>query len=494
MGVTNMKGADFAVVKAWIGSFEVHSTEDHTLGLEVVRDSKGVVLSAVLNLYDDTALYIESLIYGGARKVRFQYGWDGKLGPTYQGDIIKHKVTFRGNSGATVRIEISSSVIVEDTNPRLSANYHDMKIHEIAADVAQKEGWEVVYITECDHVPDPDKQESCMPFWRENETGKQFIKKLLLHAVKSGHKTVVARWGWNPQSNKIKFLMKALDEKISILDTYTVGGDDERIIAWEPSINEAVISLMGSSDIKTEAIDHVTNEYFKNEVKGDKPLAFQVTRVLPSSSSNAGEVKKFLEYIWKRAQELYCTANLVITGTPRWEPTDHIEVIAYTKQGVVHHSSGVYTIDKGRDVIDATGFKTYLELTRIHSKDEMDKIQNPFTEQKGRTDSGTEKIVDHDTVPKDSAVSPGSGGGGSSGSSRAANGRPVTVKDVTFPVQTPVRGDLVRVTRSVGGVDVVSDGVFIDSNYVRVNDEEGSRVVRMEDFVQDCPVQYRRSV
>lgn len=493
MGKANMRASDFATVRLSLGKFQVHSTADHIIGMQLIRKCDGVIFMAVATLYDDLAQKVETLLQAGVRDCRFQYGWDNRPSPEYSGIVLNARSEFRGNSGVVLRVEITAVSVIQLNNPKTedlqakNKTYENMSIADICKDVAEVEGWEVGTIAPTRMVPDPNRENQHRSFQRENETGYDFIKKKVApYAVdqESKRKQMLRpEWGYDPKKQKVRFNLRPLGQIVGkSYDEFIVGGDDERVISWTPVMDYGIPNLVGAEELETQALDKVSNEKWKVRVYGEAANGTSVkcSRVFPASSDGKDAVSKLLIATWRKANSFWAKATLVITGDPQWRPLDMIEVKAYTKQGALHYSSGTYLIDDGEDNISAQGFITTLKLTKI----------NPDSKDAEVKDSGastTPVKVGTDTSPKSASVDP-------SDTAQQVTESTKGFEDYTFPVSTPQRGDLVVITKDVNGVPVKNIAYYVDSRYVKALTDEGSQYLTMDRFVQDSTVEYRRRV
>lgn len=488
MGEVNMNGADTAIVQAWIGGMQLHTEEQHIVGLQVNRKAEGVIFSSVLTVYDDTAKDLEIRLRAVSR-VQFRYGWESRPSKKYEGEIANFRKEFRGNSGVTIRIEITSAKVMEATNPpNQNKVFENMTASQIANAVADQEGWIVLKVDPAIQViPDQNKENQNRTFVWENETGMQFIRnKLQPWCNIPGRGQCRAVWGWDADKGKITFVLAGIDDPQTAdrTHTYEVGGDDERVITWTPEFNWGVRQLIGSSKLVGEGIDKTSQERWKVVMKGTDSYDFENERILPISADDPIAFKQQATALWKQAFAEWGKATLTIVGTPHWNPNDFVVVVAYNKHGGIDPSSGTYRVDSGEDVITNGGFITTMHMTIVANYKGEKVSQDPrvIEEILPKTAGGTE-IVQGTTVTPTGGSPSSSGAGGT-----PRSGRPLS--DYSFEVKSPREGDVVLASRG----DKVFEGEFINNKFIRVFEKGYPEVVTMKEFSKDATLSYRRNV
>lgn len=414
----------YAFITLNIGEFNMTlNPPNHVQGFSYTRTPMNAANKFKFTLFDDTAILLEYQLIKGYEDVKFQYGYvNGVISPLYQGKITQYDVDFTP-AGATLSIEGMSSSITSFAKP-ITKTYKNMRIDEIVTDIANEQGWIIGTIKECQPVNDGENANK--EFTCNGQVAQVFITNELIPYAKSsdsGDSNYVLNFVDSADGTIVNFYPimqtgKLFGETTAEYQFKWGSGDrNSKVIDFNPDYSGALRLYSGGATVEAKTIDKVANEMFSityNEktdehrtTLDDKSLYdYQGAKtVIGGSSYSMDEMKNIAAYLWTKQASFPVKADMTILGDPNIQVFDMISVVMLNKDGLPHHSSGIYIVKEVEDEISGGSFTTRLQLFRnaMHI---------------GISDSGGINITMDSTWPSDSVGGP-TGVHGSSGVSNS---------------------------------------------------------------------------
>lgn len=375
----------YAFVELTIGEFNMTLIPpNHLVQFTYTRKPLNASNKFVISLFDETALMVEYQILQGYTEVKFQYGYvNGDMSPVYSGMITEYDIDFTA-VGAVLNIEGLSSSISSFSNP-VTKTYTGMKIHEIVADVANEEGWIIGNIVECQSVSDGENEDKT--FTRNNQVAQVFITNELIPYAKSaenGDSNYVLNFEDTSDGPKVNFypIIQAGTSSSSggTAASYEFqwgsGDRNSRVISFNPDYSGTLSLMSGGATVEAATVDKIANEMFSVKYDNTNDSArttlgskstydySKAVRRIGGSSYSMDEMSNIAAYMWYSHSTYPVTADLVIQGDPNLNAFDLISVIMLNKDGLPHHSSGVYLVKEITDDISGGNFTSSMSLFR----------------------------------------------------------------------------------------------------------------------------------
>lgn len=375
----------YAFVEITIGEFNMTLIPpEHLVQFTYTRKPLNAANKFIISLYDETAMMIEYQLLKGYKEIKFQYGYvNGVVSPVYSGMVTEYDVDFT-SAGALINIEGLSSSISSFSKP-VTKTYTDMKIHEIVKDIAQEEGWIEGNIVECQSLSDGDNKDKT--FTRNNQAAQIFITNELIpyaKSAKNGDSNYVLNFEDTADGTKVNFYPiiqagKGIGSSNSTTDyefQWGSGDRNSKVISFNPDYSGTLSLMSGGATVEAETVDKIANEMFAvkydNNSDSDRTtLGSKATynyseakRKIGGSSYTMDEMTNIAAYMWYSHATYPVTAELVVLGDPNLKAFDIISVVMLNKDGLPHHSSGIYLIKEIEDDISAGSFTSKMTLFR----------------------------------------------------------------------------------------------------------------------------------
>lgn len=376
----------YAFVELTIGEFNMTLIPpEHLVQFTYTRKPLNAANKFIISLYDETAMMVEYQLLKGYKEVKFQYGYvNGVVSPVYSGMVTEYDVDFT-SAGAILNIEGLSSSISSFSKPT-TKTYTGMKIHEIVREIAKEEGWIEGNIVECQSVSDGDNKDKT--FTRNNQAAQVFITNELIpyaKSAKNGDSNYVLNFEDNANGTKVNFYPiiqagKSTSSNDSAITDYEfqwgAGERDSKVISFNPDYSGTLSLMSGGATVEAETVDKIANEMFS--VKYDNTtdsnrttLGSKATydysaakRKIGGSSYTMDEMTNIAAYMWYTHATYPVTAELVVLGDPNLNAFDMVSIVMLNKDGLPHHSSGVYLIKEIEDDIAGGSFTSKMSLFR----------------------------------------------------------------------------------------------------------------------------------
>lgn len=381
------------------------------------RSDVGASNKIILTLHDMSAMLLEYEIAKGNRQLEFSYGYVGGIcSATYVGQITEYDVDFQA-SGAVLNVEGISSGLSGISDPK-SVTYSDMSIDEIVKKIAKEEGWIVksdsieptapVYETDdttlyssggsssnsgngsdSNPIASKGKSNKLKTFYRSNMSAPQFINQILTEyavskatgqggyrlwfddAVNGGVEGSTVYFKPDQYSN-IASSLADIDQKYK----FEWGtGIRSTVKSFNPNFSGILTAVSGGGEVSASLLDKLKNElisynYDKSTDKnrpttGDRDIDRSIGKtVIGASSYELSQIKNIAATTWYNNAGQSYPAELVVVGDPTLEPQQSCSIVVLNRDGLPHHSSGVYLIQTVVDDITGGTYESQLSLIR----------------------------------------------------------------------------------------------------------------------------------
>lgn len=373
----------YAFVELTIGKFNMTLLPpEHLAQFTYTRKPLNASNKFIISLFDETAMLVEYQLLKGYKKVKFRYGYVGGVtSPVYSGMVTEYDVDFTP-AGALLNIEGLSSSISSFSNPA-TKTYKGMKIHEIVKAIAKEEKWIEGKIVPCQSVSDGDNKDKT--FTRNNQAAQVFITNELIpyaKSAKSGDSNYVLSFEDTADGTKVNFypIIQAGNNTKKATTNYEFqwgsGDRNSRLISFNPDYSGTLSLMAGGGTVEADTVSKIANEMFSvkydNNTDSDRTtLAKKSTydykaakRKIGGSSYSMEEMQNIAAYMWASHATFPVTAELVVLGDPTLNAFDMVSVVMLNKDGLPHHSSGVYLIKEIEDDIAGGSFQSKMSLFR----------------------------------------------------------------------------------------------------------------------------------
>lgn len=371
----------FAFVELSIGEMSMtRLPPEHLLQFTYTRKPMNAANKFIISLFDETALMVEYWLIRGYQDVKFQYGYvGGQVSPVYSGTITEYDVDF-SPAGAVLNVEGLSSAISAFSKP-VTKTYKDMKIHEIVKDIAKDEGWIEGNIVECSSVADGDNPDKV--FTRNNQAAPIFITNELIPYAKSsetGDSNFILNFEDSAEGTKINFYpaIQANKNSDSVEHLYEFqwgsGDRNSQVISFNPDYSGTLRLMSGGAVVEADTIDKIANEMFSITYDSDtdanrtvldskSPYDYSgAKKIIGGSSYTKDEMRNIAAYLWYTNSTYPVNAELTIMGDSGINAFDTVSVVMLNKDGLPHHSSGVYLVKEIEDDIAGGSYITKMSL------------------------------------------------------------------------------------------------------------------------------------
>ena len=373
----------YAFVELTIGNFNMTLLPpEHLVQFTYTRKPLNAANKFIISLFDETALLVEYELLQGYKDIKFQYGYvGGQRSPVYAGTVTEYDVDF-SPAGAALNLEGLSSAISAFSKP-VTKTYTGMKIHEIIKDIADEEGWIQGNIVECSSVADGDNPDKT--FTRNNQPAQVFITNELIPLAKSsetGDSNFVLNFEDTEEGPRVNFYPaiqanKNADSKENSYEFQWGSGDREsKVISFNPDYSGTLRLMSGGAVVEADTIDKIANEMFSITYNSDtdanrtvldskSPYDYSgAKKIIGGSSYTKDEMRSIAAYLWYTNSTYPVTAELTVMGDPKINAFDTVSVVMLNKDGLPHHSSGVYLVKEIEDDIAGGSFTTKMSLFR----------------------------------------------------------------------------------------------------------------------------------
>lgn len=375
----------YAAVLFSVGDYDLTPIPGHHLlsfSYERNTDSStGTANKFMITLYDETAIELEYRLAQGLEDCKFQYGYqNGIMSKVYSGQVTAYDIDFT-DSGVMLTVEGVSKGLSNFGEP-VNKAYKDMLISDIVEDIAKEEGWEIGNIEKTAPVKNG---ETLKEYTRSNMDSATFINQVLVPEAKSAES--------NESGYTLYFVDKADATYVyfctntwkkenedehgeTVVYEYEIGTkSDTEVISFKPEFSGLLTAVLGGEEVEANTIDALKNEMFSVNVNKDTEAFRNVLgnktidettykTVIGSSSSSYDEIKNIAANMWYSQAGQSYKASLDVVGNPIIEPQKYCSILVTTKNGVPHHSSGVYLIISITDEIIGGIFTSKLSLIR----------------------------------------------------------------------------------------------------------------------------------
>lgn len=375
----------FAFVKLNVGEFNMTQVPpEHLVQFTYTRKPLNSANKFIISLFDETAMLVEYQLLKGYKEIKFQYGYvNGVVSPVYSGMVTEYDVDFT-SAGAVLNIEGLSSSI-SSFSKAVTKTYSGMRIHEIVKAIAKEEGWIEGNIVACQPVSDGDNKNKT--FTRNNQAAQIFITNELIpyaKSAKNGDSNYVLNFEDTAEGTKVNFYPiiqagKQDDPSAAITDYEFQWGSGERnskVISFNPDYSGTLSLMSGGATVEADTVDKIANEMFsikydnntdsnRTTLGSKAPYDYAgAVRKIGGSSYTMDEMKNIAAYMWYSHSTYPVTAELVVLGDPNLNAFDMVSIVMLNKDGLPHHSSGVYLIKEIEDDISAGLFQSKMTLFR----------------------------------------------------------------------------------------------------------------------------------
>lgn len=378
---------NFPVVDFWIQDYNLGSIPPHHL-LSFTYDRSTLDEANVfsLSVFDESALALEMLIAEGAEECAFQYGYSGgAMSKKYYGMITDYNLQFTGR-GVTLEIEGISTGVASYGKPK-TITYSNKNIDDIVKEIAKDEGWKVGKIEPTQFVFSEEKNSDgtykLKSFTRNNLSAVQFIKQELSPLAVSSTNNEGGYQLWFDDSTDpvtVNFapasMKKITDDDVSFYELRYGVGNQSPVLSFTPNFAGALAASQGAGTVDMTTIDKLANEMFKITYNKDsnpnKLVSGSKTSVNPNkwmallnnSSYGKDEASKLAATMWYKMANTSYGAVLELVGNPKLEPMSMCSVYVVNKEGIPHHTTGIYLTTQITDTIDGGSFTSTLQLIR----------------------------------------------------------------------------------------------------------------------------------
>lgn len=382
------------IVNLSIGDYNVTSVPpQHLLSFSYDRVTKSEANTVTFTVFDETAILLEYQIAQGKDQVTFSYGYSGgPISKTYTATIQDYSIDFTP-SGATLEVVAMTGGVAGFSQPK-TATYTDMDIHDIVRELAVEEGWIIGTLEACKPVyseeVDSSGNKKKKTFTRNNVGALQFIKNdLIPYAVSyntgEGDYQI---WFDDSQSKPVMYfsslsMKNSLDsskakeeEEVAFYEFSWGTGGNSKVLSFKPNYSGQLAATKGAGTVDVSTIDKLSNEMFKVQYTKfndpARPTSGSRSDVIPTkhmsiasnSSYSYDEAAKVAATMWYHASNLSYGAVLTTLGDPNLVPMSMISFLMVNRDGLPHHSSGVYIVTQITDTIENGSFTSTLQLLR----------------------------------------------------------------------------------------------------------------------------------
>lgn len=381
--MSNYPNPFYAFVELWIGEVNVTLLPpQHIQQFTYIRKPMNSANSFIIALFDETALLVEAQLISGYSNIRFQYGYvNGSKSPVYSGYVQEYDIDFNP-AGAILTMEGVSSSVSSFSNPK-SATYTGMTIDQIVRQIAKEEGWVEGIIEPCEPVSDGTMTNKT--WTRTNQPAQVFIVNDLIPYAKSsntGDSNYILNFEDKADGTVVNFYPQAQVATLNESQTHNYefrwgsGDVNSQVLDFNPDYSGTLCLMLGGGTVDSSTIDRISNcmvnmTFTSTDDPNRVVLADRsgydysgATRYIGGSAQSYDEMKKTAAYLWYINASYPVTAEMTIMGDPSINAFDTVSVVMLNKDGLPHHSSGIYCIKEVEDDIVGGSFTTKLILFR----------------------------------------------------------------------------------------------------------------------------------
>ena len=378
-----------------------------------------------LTVFDRTALELGNRIAEGMYEVSFSYGWSGfSRSPLYTGMINDYEAVFQ--AGGAVLSIVGTTLAMKahgqsHTREFLNDNkVEGIRIHKIIEKIAEEEGWILGEIRPTAPVLCQDSLTSETPiqkiFRQEGEPSTKFIKDKLVEYAMSEDTNESGYMLWFEDTRDgtvVNFAPPTYSKRPAREYIFEWNTPGSPVISFTPRFSGVIQAVEGRvGRIRAVTVNDLSNDFFEDvydqdsnsdrEVAGSKIYnATDYNTLISASSGSETEIRARLARLYAQASSMSYTAELQLFGDTELKTYTDLSVIALTRDGIAHHTSGVYMVTQVVDTIEGARFTSTCALIRNSSR-------TGEVESTGREVTSPDENSGFDReVP-----SPGTGGGG----------------------------------------------------------------------------------
>ena len=373
----------YAFFEIWIGEVNISLLPpQHTQQFTYIRKPYNSANKFIIALFDETALLVEQQLVEGYQSIKFRYGYvNGTQSPTYSGMVTQYDVDFNP-AGAILTIEGLSDSVSTFSNPK-SDVYTDMTIDQIVRKIADEEGWTIGILEPCESVSDGNTPNKT--FTRSNQNAQEFIVNDLIPDAKSaatGDSNYVLNFEDKEEGTVVNFYPQVQAAALSESEVHNyefqwgAGDRKSKVLEFNPDYSGTLCLMSGGATVDSSTIDRITNNIVNMSFTNtDDPNRIVLadrsgydyqgaTRFIGGSAQSYDEMKKTAAYLWYVNASSPVTADLTVMGDPLINAFDTVSIVMLNKDGLPHHSSGIYLVKEIEDDIVGGSFTTKMTLFR----------------------------------------------------------------------------------------------------------------------------------
>lgn len=372
-----MKNPDFAQIKLRIDDNEFHpapgQAPDHIIEIEITRVTESTLSETSIVVYDDSAFIVEAmLLSGGTHTIYLQYGWGDNMSKTYVREVSRYELEFN-SQGSTLTIE-SIPNSTEDVIDETPQSYTGSSFVDIVNQYCESKGITIdgkIEASKSLYDKDFTTADATTQYPKENESDEDFIRRMLSKCVpeSGGCYEIVMKDETDEDGNVTRHLKVTTtggggsDTVITKKFTYVLGKEHEEIISFTPENNVGLIAGFTGAAFVASGVNPLTNDVQVVTTQRLDDKGKTIRKIAGSCYTN-NEMLSMQNAIMAGMAEQQYTAELVLVGTVDIEPEDEIDMSVLTKDGIQHHSSGVYTVKQVTDSISGGSFTTTLLMCK----------------------------------------------------------------------------------------------------------------------------------
>jgi hypothetical protein len=343
--------------------------------------------SGQIVLFDYEFEYLENVLLslGPERYMRFKWGWDVGRNttefPLYYGRIMKITPSYT-HEGATFTLDLlqAEPPVALFDRPPLSWPA-GMTASDIVRELASQYGWKTV---------DPNGRQTIQDsvgtlgeLSLSGESAYKFARESLLPKARDTDGNAFSMF-WRVSGEVHFHTPNYLDKEIAARYTFarSVMGD---VISFSPTDESAFEAIYNRGKTVFYGFDSKTGEKLEIEtdkdghVPGTSPTVVKdakhyrdtpgdVTRRVYVSARDAEEFEHLVYTRMRDFSTATYRASMEVRGTHNVQQLDLVEVQYFKGNGQPHYLSGIYTVHKVEQKLDAGGWTTTFELLREGTK------------------------------------------------------------------------------------------------------------------------------
>lgn len=362
------------------------SPPSHVMSFRYKRNTASQANTFSFDLFDDEAIQLEETIAQGYQDVHFMYGYSGGArSNTYKGIIDNYSIQLLPGGHAILSVTGYSTAVESHFNP-ITKTYEGLCISDIVTDIANEQGWILGKIEPTEIVWDGDTDKT---FICSNKSPVAFIKEQLIPYAKSTNKGLSGYQLWfDDESDGLVVNFAPVDYSKEPESSYIYqwnASNIDTVRSFSPQFPGAALLSQGGGKTQVNYIDSTTGKpasfIYGDSTDTNKPITGsygpdydRVRSIINASILTPQEAELLASDMWTRTANFVYNASLEIMGDPTIMPMSTTFVGIITKQGLMHHSSGIYLILEIEDSIQNGDFSSTLSLVRNASNYGLPKI------------------------------------------------------------------------------------------------------------------------